>query len=370
MAISAPAPVSSKKKKSVTENIIDELRRLKPEQRAEIAAKLMPPKEPSLFEVPRNAAGGITHTLVFDEALERYNEIANSWRGKENRYYFSNIGQCFRKKWFEAKGIMADDGLPPRDIKSKYRFDPGKSEVGNAMEARFQYILEQVYGAGSILKNVRMSEEIKLPKDDGSVESIFVAGKSDQLVVGDNLDILNFYEVKAPEHWPDRKKSFVNRYGKIVPLHIAGIEEPMRSEGIANINQLLQLAAGVHMLRKKGLSPQETTLFYVDRSNMRNHIEIKLSHEDAEFLHDFGIWWIMEHHTNLRSDIPPEPQYFMGWECRLCPFAQRCKSVGGQRRVHDNMIGINAQLATANGRDDTPGYDPPVDGMKTSPIPV
>lgn len=366
-----------------TVRLLNELRRLKPEERKEISRKLAE-KPPSQFEVPRTASGGIGDVLSLDDLLERLAEINSEEDRFERpgRYYASKIGKCFRQEWMREKLVMPDDGLPLTDPKSNYRFDPGNFAPGNATEDHIRYLREKVYSKGkpgAVLKDVRISKAIQVEIEgaDGKVstETIHAIAKSDDVIVGDNLEILDFTEMKSPIFWPKKKQYFMEKYGKTVPLSLIGIEEPTRTDGLVNVNNALQLCLGAQILADSGRAPRRVTLIYVNRERYREHIQILLAPPEVKFLYEFAIWWMTEHHLNLKSATPPASQFFMGYECKptSCPFAQRCaaldKKDGRVKHIHPSMVGLNARLEAANAENQPPPLPPePIDGMEARTI--
>lgn len=305
-------------------------------------------KERRLFS--RDPAGGVSKVLSLKDELEEYSRIrGEDFADRAGRYHFSSMGMCFRRRWYEGKGRLCDCGNDPR-ICPTHRFAPGRAEPGNAVENHFRLMQESVYAGGkegTVLKDVRFSEAIPVPLGDGTTEDIHLAGRSDPMIVGDNLRIRRFTEVKTPFSWPDKKRSFVKSHGHSVPLALARIDVDGR--GLVNLNQALQLCAGVHIMAKHGNPPERIVLVYADRGDFDNHLEIVITLPEAEVLHDFAVWWATEHHLNLKDDRPPPPQFMMGWECnRSCPFPGQCLNDGGKRALHPAVIDINGRLDAAN----------------------
>lgn len=351
----SPAAVTSTPKETPLTKALNFLRSLPPEDLKVIRAKLKPqPKTP----VPRTPGGGIAEAMEIDDLLEAFNEREEDRTNYLNRYYFSKIVNCFFKEWCKDNGFPCDHGMEI-DACLECRFDPGNAQPGNAVEDRLQVIMEQVYTKGkpgSVLKDMRLTDalEVECEDPDGKTvqETIYINGKTDMLQMGDNFDINEFTELKTPIFWPSKKKSFLKTNNKIVPLFLAGVEEPERPDGITNINNLVQLAFGVHVLRRKGMTIKKVALVYMNRERYREYIKILLSDADVEFLYELGVWWTTEYHSYIRSGKVPPPQFFMGYECRNCPVAARCeernKADGLKKAIHPVMLGLNKRMAEAN----------------------
>lgn len=339
--------------------ILNLLRTVPEAVRSEVKAKL-DPATPPRFPVSRTAAGGIEDAMPLDQILEANWDLSQAeWAARatsasKKRFNFSKIGTCFLQAWLKEKGVAGDDGLPLDHPDSQFRFAPGNSEPGHATEDHVQYLMEQVYAKGkpgAVQKDIRMSEALQVEgldeKGEPVVQTIYVSGKSDIVIMGDNLEIIDFMELKSPIMWPRKKTAFIEKYGKAVSLNIAKIEEPAEPNGIVNLNNALQLAIGVHILRKNGIRIKKVTLLYVNRERYAEHVAILLSPAEVRELYDLAVWWITEHYSHLCQDTPPDPHFFMGYECKRCPVTARCKSLGGERKIHPIVPGLNERMAAA-----------------------
>lgn len=327
-----------------------------------IRAKLKPEQK---FPIPRTPAGGIAESLELDDMFEAFMERnQDDWVSIPGRYYFSKIGNCFYKEWCKENNLPCDHGTDPNTCLT-CRFDAGKSEPGHAVEEYLQFMMEQVYvkgKPGSVLKDMRISDAVEVECEDAKgklvKETIHIVGKTDMLVMGDNFEILEFEELKTPIYWPKVKNAFMKAHGKVAPLFLAGVEEPQRSDGIVNLGNALQLAVGVHILRKNGLKVRKVSLIYMSRERYRDYVKIIFSEKEVEYLYDLAVWWMTEHHANVRSGKPPLPQFMMGWECDYCPFNARCsarnKKDGLKREIHPIVVGLDKRLQEANGAQDEP----------------
>jgi len=317
------------------------------------------PTKTERFPVPRTPAGGLAHSMSLDDIYEaKMERDQRDWTPFPGRYYFSKIGSCFRKEWLKEKGTFCNHDRHP-DICPECRFDAGKSEPGHAVEFWIEKLMEEVYTkgkGGSVLKDMRISEAIPVPQTDPKDPStgfIHLVGKTDMLVMGDNFRVLEFMELKTAVFWKQNKTAFAEQYGKSVPLALAGIEEPEVPNGLANVNNALQLAVGVKILRNAGLTVDIASLIYMSRERYRDYVRILLSEKDVDYLHDWSVEWLLRHHENVQSDEAPAPEFMMGYECRNCPFSNQCNEIaqerGETRHISPMMVGLNARLAEANG---------------------
>lgn len=316
-------------------------------------------RDPQKFPVPRTPAGGIAEAMEWDDMLEAQMERSkDDWESFAGRYYFSKIVNCFRKERYTDTDTPCDHGSLPK-VCLECRFDEGNSAPGNAVEEKLQQIMENVYvkgKPGAVLKDMRISDpiEVECETESGETirETIYILGKTDMLTMGDNFEVLQFDELKTPMYWPAKKAGFIKTHGKIVPLFLAGIEEPETPNGIVNINNAVQLAIGVQILRKNGLKVRKVALTYMNRERYREHVKILFNEEETKFLYDLGVWWTQEYHAFIRSGKLPPALFFMGWECRNCPFANRCteqeKADGSKKKIHPAMVGLNARMAKAS----------------------
>lgn len=308
----------------------------------ELAAQL---KGPRTSLVPRTDAGGLAESLDIDAILEAFMAAEKrDWVPLPGRYYFSKIANCFRKEWFKEKGYLCDHNVLPDDCET-CRFDAGKAEPGHATEYWLQVLMEEVYTkgkGGAVLKDLRISKSIPAGK-----ETVYLSGKTDMMVMGDNMVVKEFTELKTAVFWKDSKTQFGKKHGKSVPLFMAGIEEPERTSGFANLNNAVQLAVGVQILRDNGITVEQASLIYMSRERYRDYLRILLSESDVKFLAEWADAWIVRHHQNLKSKTPPAPEFCMGYECRNCPFTKACKDAGGKRVISPEVVGINARLEAA-----------------------
>jgi hypothetical protein len=294
-------------------------------------------------EIRDAVTGGIQNVLPLSDALDAFGEKKDhDWTPAPNRYYFSGTMSCFRKSWFKQMNRLAKQAaLPepyPEDPDNEY--ETGNSEAGNAVEQHLIAIWKRLYGfEGAVLKDVRFS--LSVETDFGP---IMITGKSDPIIIGDNLDVLEFNEVKSALFWAKKHTSVTEKYGRVVPLSLVGVDSPDEA-GPANVNNVAQLALGASILAKKGMAPKKTVLTYVSRSNFEDNLQILLSPKDIEFFARLAEWWVVEHHADLqKKETPPEPQFFMGYECKYCSFADACLKAGGTKTIHPIMRGLNERL--------------------------
>lgn len=351
--------------------IVETFGALDPADQKQILAAIS--RKPALkFPVPRTMAGGIAESMSIDDVLEAFMEREqDDWTPYPGRYYFSKIGNCFLKEWAKEKGWLCDHGMK-ENVCSTCRFDAGKSAPGHAAEYWLQNLMEQVYTKGkpgSVLKDIRISKEIRASK----TEVIYLVGKTDMLVVGDNFVVKEFMELKTAVFWKREKTEFAKKHGKNAPLFFAGIEEPKRPGGLANLNNALQLAVGVKVLRDAGIKVELASLVYMSRERYRDYVRILLSDTDVDYLFDWSVEWLLRHHENVKSDTPPAPEFMMGYECRNCPFAVQCdrlcKETKQTRQISSMVVGINQRLAETSGTparlvpsDAVPGGNKGLDG--------
>lgn len=301
-----------------------------------VAVKVPEEKKVRIAPKRHEASGALIGTLTPDETLQAYTEEKRKdWKDIPGRYYYSKLGVCFRKAWYEGKKVPRDPDAEP--------YEDGDSEAGNAAEEHYITILRSVYGEeGTILKNVRFSMPIVVEKG----RTIYIIGRSDPIIVGDNFRILEFTEMKSKKGWPYNFTNFVKAFGKEVPLAAAKVQAG--KEGLISINHLIQLSIGVKVLRDQGMKTEKKRLFMVDRNNWSSNLSILLSDAEVDFLYDIGVYWTQVHDGQLQHDKPPEPEFWMGWECGYCPFKGRCGRDGGERRITEVMSSVNDNLAAAN----------------------
>lgn len=308
-----------------------------------------PPKPSAPIPERDEESGALVNTLTLDELMAAFKAKRSDHKYRPNRYYFSKLAICFLKAWFQEKGVPEDPNTPI--------YEDGDSEAGNAIEERIIHMLRSVYGyEGTVLKNIRFSEpvhfEVEGPDGKVSKATVFIIGRTDPIIIGDNFQFLDFFEIKSAKAWSKPKAYMENMLArKEIPLRLAQIESP-DSEGAASINHLVQLAIGCKILRDRGLNPAKKRLLYVDRVNMNRNVSVLLTDAEVDYLYDLGVMWTQQHHANLQSDQPPAPQWFMKWECGYCAYDKRCATVCAttkqRRAVHPAMIGINERIAATN----------------------
>lgn len=366
-AVTPSAPTTEPKASPELTKALNFLRSLPPEDLKALRAKLRPEQA---FSVPRTPAGGIAESLEIDDILEIMMQRDEDRSIYPGRYYFSKIFSCFRKEGWKEQRRACDHGIDDLEKCETCRFDAGKSEPGHASEDHLQHLMEQVYTKGkpgSVLKDMRISVALEAECEDkdgkGVVETIYIIGKTDTLVMGDNFEVLEFNELKTPIFWPAKKNAFIKTHGKVVPLFLAGIEEPTCNDGIVNVNNAIQLAVGVHILRKNGLKVRKVSLTYMSRERYRDYVKILFTEAEVEFLYNLAVWWTTEFHAMVKRGVFP-PLFFMGYECRNCPFQEQCVKEcaenGETRKIHPSMVGINDRLAEANGSPPRPKPAPKV----------
>ncbi len=341
-----------------------------------MTVKPQPEKQPSLISTLKDAAGGIVQVPSLDEVLDEIARL-DTWQDKENHYYFSAVLKCFRRMWYEGRGVPCDHGLAIRECKI-CRFDPGKSEPGHATEQHIRALFSRVlnYGKpdGPVLNDVRFSVPVPVEwsyeeesqKKPGKYivrtkqATVYIVGKSDTIIAGDNLTVKQFEENKSPIFsFPAKARRLSEKLGtKRIPLSLAGITEPDDPEGVVSLNQVTQLAIGCKILETRGTPPETAILRTVDRGNYRDHIEVVVTSEEWNFLYDLAIWWVKEHHSNLQFDEPPEPQFFAGYECKYCPVQKRCaddnRRLGQERVIHPVVPGISARIEALHAGKEEP----------------
>jgi hypothetical protein len=331
-----------------------------------------PAKRETLLSKLKNEAGGISRMPTLDEVLDEITD-ADDYEQRPGAYHFSNLMRCFRWQWYKQRGQPCGHGLPVKECKT-CRFDGGKSEPGHAAEAGIRKVYAQVLNRGNpdgpILNDMRFSipievtwvEEEESQKKPGKYiarnkkQTVYLTGKSDTLIQGDNGTIIGFTELKTPanEFFPKKITKKTEAYGtKRLPLTLAGIQEPDNPDGCVSLHQLTQAGVGMKVLEVNGRKPETGVLQTVSRSNWRDHIEVVLTPEEWSFLYDLAVWYVKEMHINAQFDEPPAPEFFLGWECGFCSYAGACaeenKRTGQDRVIHPTVPGIQGRIEALHG---------------------
>lgn len=326
-----------------------------------------PAKREPLYRRLKNEAGGFSRMPSLDEMLDEISEN-DDYETRPGSYHFSNLMRCFRWQWYKLKDTPCDCGVPIKQCKT-HRFDAGKSKPGVAAEDGIRKLYADIlnYGRhdGPILNDVRFSipievtwvEEEESTKKPGKYiarnkkQTVYLTGKSDTLIQGDNGTIIGFTELKTPinEFFPKKITNLTEAYGtKRLPLTLAGIQEPDNPKGVVSLHQLTQAGVGMKVLELHGRKPEMGVLQTVSRSNWRDHIEVVITPEEWSFLYDLAVWYVKEAHINAQFDEPPAPEFFLGWECGYCPFNARCaaenKRSGQERVIHPTVPGLQGRI--------------------------
>jgi CRISPR/Cas system-associated exonuclease Cas4 (RecB family) len=210
---------------------------------------------------------------IITKALERNNEEHKKTRTL-GQYYPSESWSCIRQKWFRFQGFEEEKSLPL-----------GVFEMGRRAEDAFFDLLKLHYSEQRVKNNIRVV--IK-------VNDYEICGETDP-VLFDNNDlskIQTIFEVKSQ-------------------ASIVLTNEPHE-------NHIRQL-----MCYLKGLGVTEGYIVYICRADVSDIKSYKVSYDDK-------IWeGIVEHfdmfHDYLMSrTLPPAQPMMPKWECRYCPFTQRC----------------------------------------------
>lgn len=320
-------------------------------------------KRETLLSKLKDSAGGISRLPTLDEVLDEITDV-DDYETKPNAYHFSNLMRCFRWQHYKGNKRPCDHGLQVNECKV-CRFDAGKSKPGVATEAGIRQLYAEILNHGKvegpILNDMRFSipievsweEEEESEKKPGKYivrnrkQVVVLSGKSDTIIQGDNGRIIGFTELKTPftENFSKEIKNLTKSYGtKRLPLTIAGI----KPEGVVSLNQLVQAAVGMKALELNSRAPETGVLQTVSRSNYRDHIEIVITPEEWNLLYDMAIWYVKELHIDMQFDEPPAPEFFLGWECGLCPFKAACaeenKRTDQQRVIHPIVPGLQGRL--------------------------
>ncbi len=351
-----------------------------------IDVTLLPVKRETLLSKLKDEAGGISRMPTLDEVLDEVN-AQNDYEARPNSYHFSNLMRCFRWQWYKAKKVPCYHGQQPDECPT-CRFDAGKAEPGVSTEDGIRRLYAKVLNwgrlDGPILNDVRFSipiqvewqEEEESEKKPGKYilrnrkTTVYLTGKSDTLIQGDNGRIIGFTEVKSPIFmFPKDITKKTNAFGtKRLPLTIAGIEEPDNPDGVVSLHQLTQAGVGMKVLEASGRAPETGLLQTISRANYRDHIEVVITPEEWNFLYEQAVWYVRENHINIQFDEPPAPEFFLGWECGYCPFQKACEDQnrrsGESRVIHPTVPGIQSRIEALHGdklpilKSPDPSYEP------------
>lgn len=289
--------------------------------------------------------GGLIRPLDYHDSLALYKAKEDSqFTPKPQRFYASDIGRCLLQTFWKRTGEPKDAGATG--------FDDGIGERGDSTEAQITKVLRAVHGDDIVLQNVRFTKILDVPTPDGIDSKIALVFKSDPVLIGDNLAILQFWEIKSKGYNAWMKNRGLQRLLKEglpkVPLLLAKVEAP-EVDGAASFENLLQAAIGMHLARTEaGREPAQGFLHYVDPEKHTKCVTIVLSRSDIDVLAGIAERLLQEYYTYVVSGETPPPVFMMGWECGWCDWknkcALRCKQTGVERSMHPLSGSVNEAL--------------------------
>lgn len=237
--------------------------------------------------------------IPIEEIVRRFVSQESQWHKKEDHvYHASSVWQCFRKAFYEWKGIP-EERPPPK----------GLFEMGRRVEAIVFDALKLHYGERFVINNIPVRLEIfnpcenraeHLPLANGYCAicgQFIIIGETDPVIMNWNMKYKTLLEIKSSYKGKDAKPGPHQMRQAVFYAGVLGIDDvrivmPSR-------NDVLDIS--VHHLSASEIGP----LF----KDVQEYFTVL----DRYLRND-----------KLPPAIPLQPN-----ECGYCPFLQKCRTDGG-----------------------------------------
>lgn len=293
---------------------------------------------PDRPHVRDTVTGELEHAPTLDEALQYLDETDDYDQTHPTVFHASQFG-CHRRKYWDWIGRDLDPGESP--------YPKGMGMAGDASEDAVEYILNKAMGWSTpIVDNVRITR--KLDAHDGN--TLTLTGRADPIILGDNLEVERFYEVKSKQYGlPKALKSVAEMMGRRAPLWMPGIGiRDAQDEGVVPFRYAVQASVYAHTLAENGRTPKETSILYVDQSNYEEHMSILVSPSIAEFLVGVAEDWVREQYEYRKNEETPPPRFTDPKACSWCSYSKQCaafnENSGEEREMWEPVKSINEDL--------------------------